>query len=71
MKVRALTQGQYKGRIYLAGETFEVNDPKLIGRWMEKVQEKPVSLLRPWEKRTEPRDPGEHDQNVAKAKGWV
>lgn len=41
IKVRATTRGYYGGRVYEAGEEFEIADRKQVGSWMDvAVEEK-------------------------------
>jgi len=39
IKVRATTRGYYGGRVYQAGEEFEVEDRKHVGSWMDPAVE--------------------------------
>lgn len=61
MKVKAKGKGQYKGVMYLPGDVFHIEDTP-VASWMEEVKD---------DRRTEERDPSEHDQHIAEKKGWA
>lgn len=81
MKVKAKGKGQYKGIMYLPGDVFHIDDKPIekhttdsnskvistqkvspVASWMEEVKD---------DRRTEERDPSEHDQHIAEKKGWA
>lgn len=86
IKVIAVAAGVYENRAYYPGDVFLVADEFFADAtqsrfgWMEKVSEEPtppfkapepVAGVEVEERRKDERDPGEHDQNVAKDKGWT
>lgn len=71
MSVRATQPGIYENRRLNAGDVFVVEEEFFSETWMQKIVAEPVVVPAPegQERRAEERDPGEHEQNLAKEEG--
>lgn len=72
ISVRAKIPGTYNNRYIERGDVFVIDEKMFSSVWMEKLQDvAPLSAKGPKDKRTEPRDPGEHEQHLAEKRGLV
>lgn len=72
ISVKAKEPGVYKNRYLNTGDVFLVEEKMFSSTWMEKLASpKPVVENPVQDKRTEARDPGEHDQHIAERVGLV
>ncbi len=71
ISVRAKSPGTYQNRYMERGDVFVIEEKMFSSVWMEKLAVHAPLKQSPKDHRSEPRDPGEHEQHLAEKRGLV